>query len=224
MILIRLRFLSQVVKDQVNVYSHFVSMMGFQLPNSSDILLYNEEGCKYWVPCDGCMKCVIALLITATHLDQRAGRNLGRALFEYYKMLGQIPSDYIQSLQPVAGRKKSELTCAFRGMRSRTKMEKQRDEELAFHGASPLILEIDPCLQSSSYRPILRKPITIQMKDSIESRATTPISSGARSSTAMNSDAKETSIPSLSVIDFSSLTMSRKELRQIHKRKPNSLV
>ena len=47
MILIRLRFLSQVVKDQVNVYSHFVSMMGFQLPNSSDILLYNEEGCKY---------------------------------------------------------------------------------------------------------------------------------------------------------------------------------
>lgn len=104
-------------------------------------------------------------------------------------------------------------------------MEKQRDEDLAFHGANPLILEIDPCFQSSSCRPILRKPIAIQMKDSIESRATTPNSSGAGSSSiAMSSDAKETSIPSLSVIDFSSLTMSRKELRHIHKRKPTSLL
>lgn len=104
-------------------------------------------------------------------------------------------------------------------------MEKQRDEELAFHGASPLFLEIDPCLQSSSYRPLLRKPMPFQMKDSIESRATTPVSSGAGSSSiAMNSDAKESSFPSLSVIDFSSLTMSRKELRHIHKRKPNSLI
>jgi len=192
------RFLSQAVKDHVNVYSHFVSMLGFQLPNSSDILLYNEDG------------------------YQRAGRNLGRALFEYYKMLGQIPGDYIQSLQPVTGRKKTELTCAYRGMRSRTNMGKHRDEEV-FHRANPLILQIEPCLQNSSYRPLVRG---IHIKDTIESRPITANSSGqGSSSTAMNSEeAKETSIPSLSVIDFSSLTMTRKELRHIQRRKPASLI
>ena len=156
------------------------------------------------------------------YLDQRAGRNLGRALFEYYKMLGQIPGDYIQSLQPVTGRKKTELTCAYRGMRSRTNMGKHRDEEV-FHRANPLILQIEPCLQNSSYRPLVRG---IHIKDTIESRPITANSSGqGSSSTAMNSEeAKETSIPSLSVIDFSSLTMTRKELRHIQRRKPASLI
>lgn len=39
------RCLINRVKDHVNVYSFFVSIMGFQLENNSDIILYDEEGC-----------------------------------------------------------------------------------------------------------------------------------------------------------------------------------
>jgi hypothetical protein len=87
-----------------------------------------------------------------------------------------------------------------------------------------LILEIEPCFtQNPSFRPFLRKPVTIQVKDSMDSRSTTPLSNGQSSSSGGNSDPKVPSIPSLSVIDFSSLTMSRKELRQLHRRNSPSI-
>lgn len=148
-------------------------------------------------------------------------------MFEYYKMVGHIPADYIQSLQPAAGRKKTkyEVSPCYRNMRE-SKFHRETNKEgedgegsafAAYRPANRLILEIEPCTtQNPSYRPFMRKTI-IPVKDSIDSRSTTPISNGASSSSG-NSDPKVPSIPSLSVIDFSSLTMSRKELRHIQKR------
>ncbi|XP_045026348.1 cytosolic carboxypeptidase 6 isoform X2 [Daphnia magna] len=207
------RYLSHAVKEHVNVYSFFISMMGFQLPNSTDIHLYDEEG------------------------YQRAGRNLARALFEYYKIVGHIPASYIQSLQPAPGRKKTkyEVASTYRNFRSEGKQivnridGKEGDEGdgsafASYRRANRLILEIEPCFaQNPSFRPFLRKPVTIQVKDSMDSRSTTPLSNGQSSSSGGNSDPKVPSIPSLSVIDFSSLTMSRKELRQLHRRNSPSI-
>ena len=142
-------------------------------------------------------------------------------------MVGHIPADYIQSLQPAAGRKKTkyEVSSCYRNIReSKYHREAKEGEDgegsvYAYKPANRLILEIEPfTTQNPSYRPFLRKPITIPVKDSMDSRSTTPISNGASSSSGGNSDPKNSSIPSLSVIDFSSLTMSRKELRYIQKR------
>ena len=164
-------------------------------------------------------------------IDQRVGRNLARALFEYYKIVGQIPSDFLQSLQPVTGRKKTkyhEVVSTYRNIRTEGKAHIKEGEEgeasalASYRRANRLILEIEPCLtQNPSFRPFVRKPI--QVKDSMESRSTTPLSNGPSSSSGGNSDPKVPSIPSLSVIDFSSLTMNRKELRHIQRRKSPSM-
>ena len=170
-------------------------------------------------------------------VDQRAGRNLARALFEYYKIVGHIPASYIQSLHPAPGRKKTkyEVQSTYRNFRSEGKQHASRidgkeGEEgdgsafASYRRANRLILEIEPCFtQNPSFRPFLRKPVTIQVKDSMDSRSTTPLSNGQSSSSGGNSDPKVPSIPSLSVIDFSSLTMSRKELRQLHRRNSPSI-
>lgn len=180
------------------------------------------------------MSLILSLsLLLAT--DQRAGRNLGRTLFEYYKIVGQIPADYLQSLQPTTGRKKTkyEVPTTYRNLRSEkhNRVEAKEGEDpdgsafASYRRANRLILEIEPCFtQNPSYRPFLRKPVTIQTKDSMESRSTTPLSNGQSSSSGGNSsDPKVPSIPSLSIIDFSSLTMSRKELRHINRRTSPSI-
>lgn len=149
-------------------------------------------------------------------------------------MVGQIPCDFIQSLQPVVGRKKTkyEVATTHRGARAGndgSKMQNTKDGEeedtsalATYRRANRLILEIEPCFtQNTSFRPFVRKPI--QVKDSMESRSTTPLSNGPSSSSGGNSDPKVPAIPSLSVIDFSSLTMSRKELRHIQRRNSPSL-
>ena len=143
--------------------------------------------------------------------------------------MGHIPASYIQSLQPPPGRKKTkyEVTSTYRSLREgkqhASRIEGKEGEEgdgfVSYRKANRLILEIEPCFtQNPSFRPFLRKPVTIQVKDSMDSRSTTPLSNGPSSSSGGNSDPKVPSIPSLSVIDFSSLTMSRKELRHIHRR------
>lgn len=140
----------------------------------------------------------------------------------------------MQSLQPAPGRKKTkyEVPTTYRNCRSEGKHGNRIDgkdgEEgdgfASYRRANRLILEIEPCItQNPSFRPFLRKPVTIQVKDSMESRSTTPLSNGPSSSSGGNSDPKVPSIPSLSVIDFSSLTMSRKELRHIHRRNSPSI-
>lgn len=216
-------------------------MMGFQLPNSSDILLYDEEGCKSSIVTFYSIKTVRCWLLDLKWfclLDQRSGRNLARALFEYYKMVGQIPAEYIQSLQPATGRKKTkyEVSSCYRNLRTEGKLHQSRFEAkegedsdgtafASYRKANRLILEIEPCFtQNPSFRPFLRKPVTINVKDSMESRSATPLSTnGQSSSSGGNSDPKVSSIPSLSVIDFSSLTMSRKELRHLHRRNSPSI-
>lgn len=158
---------------------------------------------------------------------------MGRTLFEYYKIVGQIPADYLTSLQPTTGRKKTkyEVPATYRTVKSdkhlRQEAKESEDPDSAFASyrrANRLILEIDPCFaQNPSYRPFLRKPpVTIQTKDSMESRSTTPLSNG-QSSSSGGTENKIASIPSLSIIDFSSLTMSRKELRHITRRTSPSI-
>lgn len=228
------RYLSSAVKEHVNVYSLFVSMMGFQLPNSTDILLYDEDGCKFNTNTKTSRAYCFNSHIHWNFTDLRVGRNLARALYEYYRIVNHIPASYIQSLQPAPGRKKTkyEVPSTYRNSRSEAKLHANRTEGkdgeemdgfTSYRRANRLILEIEPCItqQNPSYRPFLRKPVTIQVKDSMESRSTTPLSNGPSSSS--NSDPKVPSIPSLSVIDFSSLTMSRKELRHIHRKNSPSI-
>lgn len=147
-------------------------------------------------------------------------------------MVGQIPGDFLQSLQPAAGRKKTkyEVSSTYRSARSDANKQNQiKDQDegdngglVTYRRANRLILEIEPCVtQNPSFRPFLRKPIFV--KDSMESRSTTPLSNGPSSSSGGNSDPKVPSIPSLSVIDFSSLTMSRKELRHIQRKNSPSV-
>jgi len=61
------RYLCDNISPEVNTYTLEVSAMGYKDPNFEDTILYTDD-----------MYC-------------RAGRNIARALWDYYKILGIIP-------------------------------------------------------------------------------------------------------------------------------------
>ena len=147
-------------------------------------------------------------------------------MYEYYKTVSHIPPDFIQSLQPPVGRKKpkhediSRKTLQEVKKHGRNEKEVDQDNEFGQIRAHRLILEIDPSPKDAkTNKRLTPKPVEGPQKDSgsLDSGSQTPVSV-AHSSNSSQTGSKIGSVPSLAVIDFSSLTMSRKDLRHIPKQ------
>jgi len=168
-------------------------------------------------------------------LDLRVGRNLARALYEYYKTVAHIPAAFIQSLQPSVGRKKVQQGSRLNPTEAIKKILGSKDSEGEANGiisqirASRVILEMDA--PTARRFPVVNAPKSYRFHEGGQSggsvKDSTSLDSGTQTPASTihstSNTSKTVSTPSLAVIDFSSLTMSRKDLRIIPKRNPASL-
>lgn len=153
---------------------------------------------------------------------------MARVMYEYYKATGHIPCDFLQSLQPAPSRKKTKAECAAALTGSNIHDIKKpamikTPEKIPLGRSNHVLFDVNPpATRNASFKPFLSK----NMAQESESRTPTPISNTASSSSSSTSSrlaSNSTPVPSLSVIDFNSLTMSRKDLHQVPRRNPSSL-